>query len=812
MTLLLNKKNLAVSGCAVLFLVLIAIVLTAGFAEAATTAPAPKPAKGALATGGIVAAKTLGDIAVTGLTAYGLLYVAQAIGSGLLVIASYVLDNAFYWNTQLNPSVMPVVQEGWRIARDLANALFILIILWIAFTIIFNIETLGGSKLLVRVIVVALLINFSLTMVSAVFGLTNEIARPFRDKISPSSDAGAFYLSSIILINTKLQTTGKQINQGEIDKLKTSLDQTTVPPPLDASQTRKDIPSKFLAYLGAPQEAQADAVSTAKTVCGLGALAFLIPVVGTTITTASTVCVGATMIYEFARSLGTGATETAGLPETLFVHVLNLAIGALFLFVTAFALFVAGVTLLARIIAMIFLSILAPFAFLLHLVPNFGDRYWNMWLNALFRWAFYAPAFYFLMYFSLYTLQVMNAGQPAFTASSQSLPQLLIIIIFLALLFGAIMLGRKMGITVADTIINWGQKAGWGALGYADGLATSGLRRAGLAAVRGAAPPEGTVQRILRGAARFPGTRIITKPVAGAYLSQLQVQQKEVRDAAGKLIALRKEDKIAAFQRATFAKDVVGAALALGPDLKELKDAQFNRALQLAGQFGLQDDILKVRPDKAPDETTRERIIKLIKPSDMPNLAQEAFNDTTLPLMWKLQGPEYLRQLAQSGKDNLVTKYMDWIRDNPARVENIKPETYRFLEGSAAHGFGLGLPVDSKPPQIILAEQQKKARQEAEEKEKERQKTATREQEQQTARREQRAITIQELLATKRNEAVLLQQRVRELTRRMITTSNPVQAHQAQMELNEVSAQVKRVSSEIRRLETRMSGRGAGTP
>lgn len=800
MTLLLNKHHIFVRGFAVVFLILVGVSLGAGIVEAATT-PAPAPAgKGTKALIAGQALAKVGDVAVTGLTIYALLYVAQAIGSGLIVIAGYVLDNAFYWNTQLNPSSMPVVLEGWRIARDLANALFILVILWIAFTIIFDIETLGGKRLLIRVIIVALLINFSLAMVSAVFGLTNEIARPFRDKISPASDAGAFYISSIILNNLKLQNTVKSINKGELDQFKQRIDQQTAVTALPEGINRG--PGRFLAYFGAAKEAQAtDPVSAIQTACGLGTLGYFIPVVGTAIGIGSTVCVGGTMIYEWARSLAPGASAPEGILETTFLHVLNLAIGALFLFVTAFALFVAGVTLLARLVAMIFLSILAPLAFLLHLVPKFGDRYWSMWINALFRWAFYAPAFYFLMYFSLYTLQMMSTGQPSFTASTQNLPQLLVIITFLALLFGTIVLGRKMGITVADTIINWGQKAGWGALGYAGGLATSGLRRAGLAAVRGAAPPEGAVHRILRGAARFPGARLITKPVAGAYLTQLQQQQKDVREQASKFAILRKDDKLAAFRRAITAKEIAGASLALGPDVKDLANAEFDRALRIAGQFGLQDDILKIRPDKSPDDATRERILKLIKPSDMPNLAEEALTPQVLEFMWKTQGPAYLRQLAQSDKDKLTEKYMSWIRSNPENIHNIQPEMYRFLEGTTARGFGLYLPAGHRAPEAIVRERRE-----------EQTETQRREREQQTARREQRAITIQELLAAKRSEALALGQRERELRRAVLTAPTIDDARRLRANLDDLERQRRIISQEIRRLETRLAGRGVTGP
>src|SRR3989344_4255696 len=110
----------------------------------------------------------------------------------LLSIAGYVLNVAFQANIDLNPANMLVVQEGWKIVRDIANAFFILILLWIAFTIIFNFENLGRRKLLVRVIVVALLINFSLVMVTTVFGFANILAGVFAKQFAGQDVAGIF--------------------------------------------------------------------------------------------------------------------------------------------------------------------------------------------------------------------------------------------------------------------------------------------------------------------------------------------------------------------------------------------------------------------------------------------------------------------------------------------------------------------------------------------------------------------------------------------------------------------------------------------
>ena len=67
-----------------------------------------------------------------------------------------------------------VVKMGWKITRDLTNMFFVLILLVIAFATILRIETYGMKSLLPKLIIVALLINFSLVLAGVVFPSTNS--------------------------------------------------------------------------------------------------------------------------------------------------------------------------------------------------------------------------------------------------------------------------------------------------------------------------------------------------------------------------------------------------------------------------------------------------------------------------------------------------------------------------------------------------------------------------------------------------------------------------------------------------------------
>lgn len=654
----------------------------------------------------------------------GGLAILQVILSYVLTLVSFILDNVFYWNTIFTPGSIEVIRTAWTVMRDLANSVFILVILWIAFTIIFDLETLGGKKLLVRVIIVALLINFSMVFVSAVFAFTNALAKPFQEAIKTTDVAG------LIIGKTQLHTITTMFDEKTAQEIKQAVEQqpqvTTPNSELSVFENQQSIFQKLgLSNPAQPTEALAQskagtAAGTAATGagigtsigCGLGALVGL--GVGSAVTT-PVGCVAGTLLGSIVAVIGS-MVITAGTIAVAWKMIPTLAVGNLFLFLTVFAFATVSFVLLARIVVMAFLTALAPAALMLRAIPSkTAEGWWDKWVNTLIKYAFFAPAFYFLFWFSLLVLKKMSAVLPVNNFFSANAQNILTHVVFLTFLFGSIKLAREMGITVADKFVNWGKALGWSALGFAGGMATGALRQGGLTALRGVTRgEEGWTQRLLRGAARYPLAAGATKPLAEAFLKQLVAQKKEVQEAASKLAPLNKQEKQASFRRALTARDMVAAAQALGPDIKEmLSDQELQRALKLSSQFGLQENILKVRPDLAtaalvPEakgdnaKALRDTILK-IKPNELPNVAKSALTPEVLELMWKNYGPEYLRQLGQSEKKDLRDTFMNGL--TPELQKQITPETYRFLDNNAARGFGFTLPHANKRPVKIIQEQ-----------------------------------------------------------------------------------------------------------
>ena len=101
----------------------------------------------------------------------------------LLSLAGYLLDWAFGLQNFID---VPVVEEGWTITRDLANMFFVLILMVIAIATILKIETYGMKSLLPKLIIIALLINFSLVFCGVVIDSSQILTNFFLEPLTNS--------------------------------------------------------------------------------------------------------------------------------------------------------------------------------------------------------------------------------------------------------------------------------------------------------------------------------------------------------------------------------------------------------------------------------------------------------------------------------------------------------------------------------------------------------------------------------------------------------------------------------------------------
>jgi hypothetical protein len=102
-------------------------------------------------------------------------FIIYMAGIGALLFSSWFLQVSIEkqadWISTLNPMTLP----AWNFTVGLANLLLVFILLIIAFGFILKIESIQARKTLPRLIIIALLMNFSLVFVRALFDITNIV-------------------------------------------------------------------------------------------------------------------------------------------------------------------------------------------------------------------------------------------------------------------------------------------------------------------------------------------------------------------------------------------------------------------------------------------------------------------------------------------------------------------------------------------------------------------------------------------------------------------------------------------------------------
>lgn len=619
-------KHWYISFATLFFALILFVYALPVFAQPAATTGAGARITGTLSQG---VAVTATEGAATVLAIHAILYAAGEFLNYMLILSGALLDVAFNWNIEAIPTQIPIVVRIWGVMRDLVNSVFILILLWIAITIIFNFERLGGKKYLVRIIIIALLVNFSLAFVTATFGFANYLAIPFREAI------GDREISEIIMKNSRIHEATNKISQEGvqiIQQLKTEAKQAAQ----NSSQPAASAVSpSVLTALGYTHEVHAQGVvSIAGRIWG----AFKTGGRWTTRTAASVF----KRVPEVALNLGVIAISGV-IIATNYQAIINLAIADFFLFLTAAAFFIAAITLIGRLIAIVFLSILSPLAFLLFAVPGgFAKKHWDSWIESLLKWAFYLPAFYLFMYVSLLVLKAGSDGIADLNGFSENILVIMNLIIFLIFLWASIALARKMGITVADTVLGYAKTLSLPALGFA----TAGLAMGAGAIMRRPAMKK-RIDTGMDKVSRVPILGTAMRPVMRATAEHYEKDRQDVLERSKKYASMAENNPqaLANLLRTApekfGAKDAAAVAHAAKNEkvMKLLNDEEKQRALQFSSKFGLQREILETNPHLikndedarryVPGATDRASAINEImrRTADKSEISKDAFKD-----------------------------------------------------------------------------------------------------------------------------------------------------------------------------------------
>lgn len=164
-------------------LLLMVVLLFVGVHYSLAVEALPESGKETLAYGALGVVGTLVAF-IVGIIAY----IFTALFGLLITLMVAVLVQFAQFNNIIS---VPVVMQGWVVVRDLCNMFFVLILLVIAFATILRRESYSAKSLLPKLIIMAVLINFSKT----IFGLIIDFGQvAMLTFVSAFKDGGGWFI------------------------------------------------------------------------------------------------------------------------------------------------------------------------------------------------------------------------------------------------------------------------------------------------------------------------------------------------------------------------------------------------------------------------------------------------------------------------------------------------------------------------------------------------------------------------------------------------------------------------------------------
>jgi len=286
---------------------------------------------------------------IVGCAAQIIYYVIFVPTSYLFALAGQFFDWTFAYSISDESYRIPFVVQGWGILRDFVNMFFIFVLLYIAFRTILGVHGAKTKDLIINVIIIGLLINFSLFTTQVIVDASNILAR-------------VFYSDDAIRL-----TEGQ--NRGALDAAG-----TTAGPngeiQLSAALIDKVNPQNL--------------ILNSKKVNDFG-----------------------TTGNDVAQNNNEDSANSIGAGSFILITILAIAINIVGL-ITFLS---VGLIFVARVIGLWFAMIFAPIAFFSYTVPSLANNKIfgiHHWIEELLKMAFLAPIFIFFLYLILQFLEGLN--------------------------------------------------------------------------------------------------------------------------------------------------------------------------------------------------------------------------------------------------------------------------------------------------------------------------------------------------------------------------------------------------------------------
>jgi hypothetical protein len=544
------------------------------------------------------------------------LTIVRALSKLLINITTFAVDiaNDFFEAMFLEglKGHQEIAQIGWNVTRDVANMFFILFMVVIAFATILRFERYGIKELLPKVIIIALLINFSMIICYVIIDFSNITAYFFvKDARTAIIGEGEVSLGGILSDSFRLSD-------------------LYLPFACEYYQNERD---KCYDLEG----------DTAISGC----------------------------VEQAERGLN-DCWESGGITKTEeddFWDVVVAGIGSsVILLIAAFILFAGGIMLVIRLIAIWFLVMIVPLAFICYILPGLR-RNWEAWWSQFIKWCVFAPVFSFFIWlaakislenrlqsFSKLRLSMTRGGGEPVNQFFASTGNILHFLFIGGILIGGLLAANQLGIRAAGTAMTLGKKwtntaKGWAkkqTVGRAKERVGGGLDRA-----RGAA---------LANVGKLFGNTSIGRSMRarGSMASQSAAQREYNKKYATRLSMMSKDDTLKEVEKASGAQKLLAARTAQNRGfLREAEKEQVASAINAFANFGDVDSsrkLAELRPDAVTGNDRKEAEQRAIASGTHKQWGEKVFEGT--------DGAEIAEDLReQLGTGEFTKVFNGWAKD-----------------------------------------------------------------------------------------------------------------------------------------------------
>lgn len=286
----------------------------------------------------------------------GIFNIIFKIASALFAGAGMFFDWLVGYSLDSNSYRSAFVTEGWGIVRDMCNVFFIFILLYVAFATVLNLHGFKTKEMIVNVVIIGLLINFSLFATHVIIDTSNILARVFYNNVEVNVDTNSNGTNTVVA----------GVDTGIDKNLTSDLGEKH----LSAALISKVNPQKIIQNAGS-----------------------------------------------FDVKNGS-ATNSDNVTAQTYLIITFLSIVMCILGIIVFL--SVGLIFLARVIGLWLAMILVPLTFFSYTVPALQDIDmvgWKKWWPETLKLAFLAPVFMFFMYI---IIKFLDTGLGMFKASNQT--------------------------------------------------------------------------------------------------------------------------------------------------------------------------------------------------------------------------------------------------------------------------------------------------------------------------------------------------------------------------------------------------------